>query len=185
MGYVFDVATLQSVAQRAIGLPHAEMVDTVVTGLARHYPRHVETRQDWVLSLAGGALGIMTVLHGSLSEYVAIFGTPIGTEGFSGRYWIDVYDVVLAGEMWTYTEDDFRERRVFRPGDLAHLRRRQAKGFRFPEACWLLEYGRGPVATALPFALGDAFLALDAKTIAKTLWIYGRLVVRELAHGKV
>ena len=45
-------------------------------GAARHrrarpaLPGHIETRPNWMMSLAGGVTGIMTVLHGSLSEYV-------------------------------------------------------------------------------------------------------------------
>src|SRR5437773_11761306 len=105
-----------------------------------------------MLSLAGGVMGIMTVLHGSLSEYVLIFGTPVGSEGFSGRYRIEIRDFMLAGEMWTYTESDFAERRVYRAGDAAYLARRAAKGARTFEAAWLLEYGRASGPTVLPFA---------------------------------
>lgn len=185
MGYLFDPDTLAVVARRAIGLTHEGMVQTIAQDLARIHPGHIETREDWILSLAGGAMGIMTILHGSLSEYVLVFGSPIGTQGFSGRYRIEIFDFVLAGEMWTYSEQDFRERRVFRPGDMAHLHRREAKGFRFPDATWVLEYGRGPIPSALPFGLGDAFLALDLRTVVKTIRLYGRLVVRELLQGKV
>lgn len=185
MSYLFDPTTLGTVARRAIGLPHAQMVRQVADDLARLYPGHIETREDWLLSLAGGAMGIMTVLHGSLSEYVLLFGSPIGTEGFSGRYRIEIFDFMLAGEMWTYTEEDFRQRQVYRPGDMAHLSRRQAKGFRLPDGAWMLEYGRGVIPSALPFGLGDAVLALDARTIVKTLRVYGRLVLHELRQGKV
>ena len=100
-----------------MGLPHDKMVRQVSDELARRYPGHIETRPNWMLSLAGGVMGIMTVLHGSLSEYVLIFGTPVGSEGFSGRYRIEIHDFMLAGEMWTYTESDFAERRVYRAGD--------------------------------------------------------------------
>src|SRR5438067_5707222 len=151
MGYIFDPKDLHAHAQRAVGLPHAEMVRSLTRDLAKAYPGHIAMRERWILSLAGGATGIMTVLHGSLSEYLLIFGSPVGTEGFSGRYWIDIYDFMLAGEMWTYTEEAFRERTISRPGDMARLRRHQAKGFRIAEESWMLEYGRGPIATALPF----------------------------------
>jgi flavin-dependent dehydrogenase len=50
---------------------------------------------------------------------------------------------------------------------------------------WMLEYGRGPVPTALPFALSGAVTSLDARSAVKTMWLYGRLVVKELAHGKI
>jgi C-8 sterol isomerase len=185
MGYTFDPEHLHLVARNRAGLPHEEMTVAIIADLAKAYPGHIETRQNWLLSIAGGAMGIMTILHGSLSEYVLIFGSPIGTEGFSGRYRLDIYDFMLAGEMWTYTEDKFRERVVTRPGEMAVLRRKQVKGFKLPEGGWMLEYGRGPVPTALPFALSGAVTSLDARTIAKTMWLYGRLVVKELVHGKI
>ena len=123
-------------------------------------------------------MGIMTVLHGSLSEYVLIFGSPIGTEGFSGRYRIDIYDVMLAGR-----DVDLYRRQL--PRTDRHKARRngasapkQVKGFKLPEGGWMLEYGRGPVPTALPFALSGAVTSLDVRTMVKTMWIYGRLVVQ-------
>jgi hypothetical protein len=185
MGYIFDPDHLHSVARNHAGLPHEEMTAAVIGDLAKAYPHHIETRQNWLLSICGGAMGIMTILHGSLSEYVLIFGSPIGTEGFSGRYRLDIYDFMLAGEMWTYTEDKFRDRIVTRPGEMAVLRRKQVKGFKLPEGGWMLEYGRGAVPTALPFALSGAVTSLDARTVAKTMWIYGRLVMKELSRGKI
>jgi C-8 sterol isomerase len=185
VSYLFRRDDLIAITEKAIGLSHANMVHLVADELDRLYPGHVETRERWVFSLAGGATGIMTVLHGSLSEYVIIFGTPVGTEGFSGRYRLDIDDFVLAGEMWTYDETDVGARRVYRAGEWATLPRGRAKGFRLKEDTWLLEHGRGPVVTALPTALGDAITCLDLRTIGKTFWEYGRLVVRELRQGKI
>ncbi len=182
---LFQPDVLHAVARSAVGLPHGPMVQHVTDELARLYPGHVETRPSWMLSLAGGVMGIMTVLHGSLSEYVLIFGTPVGSEGFSGRYRIEIHDFMLAGEMWTYTEADFAERRVYRAGDAAVLRRREVKGVRLAEGAWMLEYGRGAIPTALPFALSDAVIAFEFQTIARTIWTYGRLTMRELRRGKI
>lgn len=49
----------------------------------------------------------------------------------------------------------------------------------------MLEYGRGMVPSNLPFALSGALTSLEVRSIMKTLWIYGRLVVRELLRGKI
>ena len=186
MGYIFEPERLGEIAKRGVGLPHDEMARVIIDGLADAYPGHIETKQDWFFNLAGGAVGVMTVLHGSLTEYVILFGSPVGIHGFSGRYRIEIFDWMLFGEMWTFTEDKVSAKIVTRPGEMAHLRSDQVKGFRLPDAAWMLEYGRGPIPTALPFALSDAALScLDAKTVAKTLWIYGRLVTRELMRGKI
>jgi hypothetical protein len=186
MAYIFDPTLLHQTASRAVGLSHEEMVRAVSDDLARAHPEHIERREEWILSLAGGATGIMTVLHASLSEYLLIFGTPVGTEGFSGRYRIDIHDFVLSGEMWTYTENGrFPVRTIFRPGDAALLPRRQTKGFRLAEETWLLEYGRGPILTCLPMALTDAIVSLDGSTIWKTLRVSTRLMLKELRQGKI
>ena len=68
------------------------------------YPAHIDSspRRRWLFSLTSVATGVMTMLHASFSEYLIIFGTPVGTEGFSGRYRMDIHDFVLAGEIWTY-----------------------------------------------------------------------------------
>jgi C-8 sterol isomerase len=162
------------------------MCRVVIGEMARAYPGHIETRQRWVYSLAAGATGVMTVLHGSLSEYVIIFGTAIGTEGFSGRYAIEIFDVMLTGDMWTYTQDRVGEKVVTRPGEMAHLPADKVKGWRVPDTAWMLEYARGPVPTALPVALADAcFSALDPVTLTETLWVYGAQVVKNLMKGKI
>lgn len=161
------------------------MVRQIGEELERLYPGHIEARPRWFLNLSGGALGVMTLLHGSLSEYVFLYGSPIGTEGFSGRYPVEIFDFMVAGEMWTYSEDDVAERQVFRAGDVAHLPRGRAKGYRLPDAAWMLEYGRGVIPAMLPFGLSGAVASLEVRSIARTLASYGRLVVRELIQGKL
>ncbi|HEU5319171.1 MAG TPA: isomerase [Methylomirabilota bacterium] len=182
---LFRPDALHAVARSAVGLPHARMVRHIIDELARLYPGHIETHPSWMLSLAGGVTGIVTVLHGSLSELVLIFGTPVGSEGFSGRHLIEFHDFMLAGQMWTYTEHDFVEPRAYRPGDVAVLRRREVKGVRLGEGAWMLEYGRGVIPSGLLFGLGDALAAFEFPTIARTIWTYGRLTLRELRQGKI
>jgi hypothetical protein len=186
MGYLFDPERLRDIARKAIGLSHAEMVQVLCDELRRAYPGHISGDEGWIFSITAGATGVMKILHASLSEYVLIFGTPVGTEGFSGRYRMDIHDFQLAGEMWTYTEDRVGERVVTRAGDSTLLPRGRAKAFRLLEDGWMLEYGRGLVPMALPLALGDSvFSCMDATTIARTLWVYGKLTTRELLKGKI
>jgi len=182
MGYVFDPDTLHAIGKKAVGLEREEMVRVLVDELSRAYPGHVHADLDWIFNIAGGITGIMKILHGSLSEYLLLFGTPGGTDGFSGRYHLDIWDVVLSGEMRTYQEDSPLTCSVYGPGDLALLRRGRVKGVTFSRDNWMLEYGRGIIPTSLPFAL---ITSHDADIIARTVWMYGKLTVKELLKGKV
>src|SRR5437016_8457760 len=131
MGYLFEPKILQETARQVIGLPMDELVPALTGRLAERYPGHIRTEQRWLFNNAGGAMGAMTVLHASLSEYVIIFGSPIGTEGHTGRFFADDYFIILEGEQWAYTEGQL-EREVYRPGDMHHLPRGQAQGYRMP-----------------------------------------------------
>lgn len=186
MGHVFNLDKLHEIANKGVGLPCEEACRVVVEELVRAYPTHVDANQEWIFNIAAGATGIMKVLHGSLSEYLIIFGTPVGTEAFSGRYRLDIHDFVICGEMWTYTEDRWSQRVVTRPGEHAVLRTGQVKGFRLLEDTWMLEYGQGIIPASLPGALGDAiFSAMDGTIICRTLTSYGKLLIRELLQGKI
>jgi hypothetical protein len=186
MSYIFDPDTLFEISKKGVGLQPKEMVRTVSDELARAYPGHVEPRPDWMFNMAAGAVGVMTILHGSLSEYLIIFGSAIGTSGFSGRYLVEIHDFVMGGEMRTYTEDNVLEPIITRTGERAMLRRDQTKGFKISDETWLLEYGRGLIPTTLPLALCDGLIScMDVYTVAKTLTVYGKHVFRELRQGKL
>ena len=77
MGHLFDPDRLHEISKRGVGLPFEEMCRRVTDELATAYPGHIETEQKWVFNLAGGSTGIMNVLHGSLTEYLILFGTPV------------------------------------------------------------------------------------------------------------
>jgi C-8 sterol isomerase len=187
VGYVFDPQVLHEVAKRAVakGGTLRDKVASIRGELAATYPGHVRLEDEWVFNIAGGALGQMTILHASITEYVIVFGSPIGTEGYSGRFFADDYFVILDGEQWAYSEGD-EDRQVFRPGDLHHLPRGHARGYRMPDRCFALEYARGIIPTMLPFGLADSFTStLDPVPVVKTMRLYARAVVGELLRGKI
>ncbi len=72
--------------------------------LAEAYPGLIDGAPgNWVGSKAGGILGKVHFLYFSPREYVVIFGSPTGTQGFSGRYQrVEIHKFLLAGQIDSY-----------------------------------------------------------------------------------
>lgn len=187
MAHVFDPPALHEEVRGALSrrLPLGETLESLVDRLASRYPRHIRREPEWILNNAGGAMGMMRVLHASITEYLILFGSPIGTEGHSGRFAADDFFFIIEGEQWAYAEGAL-EREVYRAGDLHHLRRGQAKGYRMPDRCFALEYARGVIPAMLPFGFADAFSStMDLPSVARTVKVYARSVVGQLLLGKI
>ena len=185
MSYIFDPDVLGRIARDALDQPLDAMVEQIARDLGREYPGHIREDRDWVLNNAGGAMGMMTILHASITEYVIVFGTPIGTEGHTGRFWAEDYFYILEGEQWAYSETS-PVKEIYRPGDCHVLPQGVAQGYRMPDRCFALEYARGFIPAMLPFGLADTlFGTLDVRTLGRTLGKYAASSIRELTRGKV
>jgi C-8 sterol isomerase len=185
VGFLFDPEILQAVAKAALPLPLDARMERIRSDLAERYPGHIQPSLSWIFNIAGGALGQMAVLHASITEYVIIFGTSIGTEGYSGRFPADDYFIILEGEQWAFAEGEL-ERHVYRPGEMHEMRRGVARAYRMPDRCYALEYARGAIPLMLPFGLADSITStLDPIPVLRTMHVYGKAVVGELLRGKI
>jgi C-8 sterol isomerase len=185
MGYIFEPETLREIARGALGQPIDKVIEQVASELEQRYPGYILTDREWIFNNAGGAMGAMMLLHASITEYVMIFGTPVGTEGATGRFPADDYFIMLEGEHWSFAEGDL-QRHVVKPGDWAILRRGESKAYRLPHGGWALEYARGAIPLMLPFGLADTLSStLDLSQIGRTMRLYTKSVVGNLLRGKV
>ena len=116
----------------------------------------------------------MKLYYASIFEYIMIWGTPIGSEGHSGRHAVGFWDTVIDGEMWYYGEGQF-DKRVYRPGDRVYVGPNQARAMNFTTGVWAVEYARGPLPLSIPFGLADELVStLDFATAAQTLSVSTR-----------
>jgi hypothetical protein len=172
MRYLFDPDVVHACALAGLGKSKPAMFDAVADALDASYPGRVDRTQPWIFSIAGGAMIQMKIYYASLLEYLMIWGTPIGSEGHSGRHAVAFWDTVIDGETWYYAEGQF-EKRVYRPGDRIFVNRNQARGMNFTDGVWAVEYARGPLPLSLPFGLADELLStLDFATAGQTLGVY-------------
>lgn len=180
MTYLFDPEVLGEVVRLHLGAPIEQQFAGVSQTLQRIYGDHVSPGQRWMFSTAGGVMTSISPLHVSPSEYLLFCGTAIGSEGHSGRHRADLYELVMAGELWTYEAGSI-DRRVHRPGDTATLLRGSANGSKLRPGLWMLEYARGNIASLFPYALADtAFSTLDFSDLKNQLTVSTKLMCKEL-----
>jgi C-8 sterol isomerase len=173
------------IARECIGGSIESTFEMLHAALLQRYPQHVNPNPPWMFNNAGGAMGAMCLLHASITEYLIVFGSPIGTEGHTGRFYADDWFCILDGEQWAYGSGEL-ERQVWRAGDMNHMPRGTARGYRIPDHCWALEYARGIIPAMLPFGVADVLSStLDLRTLGATMGTAAKLVVRELLRGKI
>ena len=129
MTYKIDPDVLHRVAKQVAGLPleGGELITRAIELLADEYPDLIDPAPGrWVGSKAGGILGKVRFLYFSPREYVVIFGSPTGTQGFSGRYkHVDIHKFLIAGQIDSYDleSDDTAPLPPLLPGDTPAWRR--------------------------------------------------------------
>ncbi len=176
MDYVFDPQIVHECAMVGLGQPKPAMFEAIADAMAERYPGRLDFDQPWIFSNAGGAMIQMKLYYASVYEYIMIWGTPIGSEGHSGRHAVGFWDTVIDGEMWYYGEGQF-EKRAYKPGDRVYVGPNQARAMNFTTGVWALEYARGPLPLSVPFGLADGLVStLDFATVGQTLSIYAALV---------
>ena len=167
---------LATVAKEVVGLPLAggELISRATQLLAAEYPDLIDaTPGRWVGSKAGGILGKVRFLYFSPREYVVLFGSPTGTQGFSSRYkHVEIHKFLLAGQIDSYDlESDETMPMTLRPGEHTCLENGHARGLTIHPGSWHIEYGRGAVVTTLPFAMVDTlFVSLNSSPSADRRW---------------
>jgi sigma non-opioid intracellular receptor len=185
MKYKIDPATLADIAKQVAAQPRgsAELITQALELLGQAYPDLIDPVPGrWVGSKAGGVLGKVRFIYFSPREYIVIFGSPTGTQGFSGRYkHVDIHKFLLAGQIDSYDldSDETEPLPTLVPGEGTCLQRGHARGLTIHPGSWHIEYGRGAVATTLPFAMVDTLLvSLEFESVKRSTVEFGRLVGR-------
>jgi hypothetical protein len=181
-GHRIDPEVLAKVAREVVGLPleNGQLITRATELLAAEYPDLIDAApRRWVGSRAGGILGKVRFLYFSPREYIVIFGSPTGTQGFSGRYKrVQIHKFLLAGQIDSYDlESDDLVGMTLRPGEHTCLEKGHARGLTIHPGSWHIEYGRGAVATTLPFAMVDTLLvSLEFESVRRSTVEFTRLV---------
>ncbi|KAF7526685.1 hypothetical protein G7054_g10689 [Neopestalotiopsis clavispora] len=185
--YIFKTDHLHDLAKRGIaahGNDTRAIVDYITTELHGMHPSNVNLKHEWFFNHHGGAAGSMYIIHASITEYLIIYGSAVGTEGHSGRHTADDYFHILTGEEWAYKAGEFVPE-IYPAGSVHHLKRGEVKAYKIPEHCFALEYARGWIPPMMFFGFGDTFTStLDFATMWTTTVVTAREMLRNLLVGK-
>ncbi|KAI5808368.1 ERG2/sigma1 receptor-like protein [Pyronema omphalodes] len=188
-GYIFDPVKLQELSKISIESGNGnttQIMSNLVELLQEEYgSQHVNGLEmdKWFFNNAGGAMGSMLILHASISEYLILFGTPLGTEGHSGVHLAHDYFTILSGEQMRLAPGEI-EPTVFRPGDQNYLPRGEATQYVLNG--WALELAQGWIPSMLPFGFLDTFTStLDFYNLWKTVYLTGVNMIGQLLIGKI
>ncbi|KAK3378506.1 ERG2/sigma1 receptor-like protein [Podospora didyma] len=188
--YIFNLDHLQDVTQRGIAA-HANDTRAIVKYIVdeldskTRLKSHINLDEEWVFNNAGGAMGAMYIIHASITEYLIIFGTAVGTEGHTGRHTADDYFHILTGTQLAYVPGEY-EPEVYPAGSIHHLHRGTVKQYKMDSACFALEYARGWIPPMLFFGFADGLSStLDIPTLWRTTYVTGKLMIGNLLQGKI
>ena len=179
---VFDPDIVHKCAMECLGSPSRRCSIPSPSALAVHYPKVLDFSQPWIYSIAGGAMIQMKLYYASTTEYIMIWGTPIGSEGHSGRHFAGFWDTVIDGETWYYGEGQF-EKTVYKPGGRIYVGPGQARAMNFTNGVWAVEYARGFIPLSMPFGVAEEILVCwDFLTAAQTLSLYTDLILQSYGN---
>lgn len=180
--FTFNAREVKKIAETYSGQHPNTAMSKILTDLRRLYATHLvpSTETNWFT--LGGPLSMkMFLIHVSLTEYLAIVGSPIKTSGHAGFHWMNQSCSVLVGNVQRWKDGAQLSRENFRPGD--HIRFAMFEGsvVELAEDTWSLCYGRGVVPASAPYlALNFATHSVDPLTPARLLFTSGRSAVREV-----
>ncbi len=141
--------------------------------LEDQHPGKTLRAPSWIWNNVGGIWGRLQILYCSPTEYIALFGTQLPQQGFSGTYrFMDVWDVMLTGKMHSYSADPSVAFPVsYLPGDASLLRKTESRHYDMDRFSYMVDYGRGVIPASFYRGIIAPFLfsSHDSYSLRKQL----------------
>jgi len=159
-------------------------VQRLVADLRRTYGAHLiaDHEQQWLSVSPGGAQLRVKFVHGSLTEYLAVFAAPYTTTGRSGIHWVNSTCTVLNGAMSRYADTaNIVNKEVFNTGDNFRHGQFESAIYELTAETYVACYGRGFIPLSAVWLNAGSITSGDPISLARLAYVYGQSVFREIA----
>jgi len=180
--YTFSVREVKKIAGVYKNQDPSSALSKLSSDFRRMYSKHIISPSETNWFTFGGNLPVkIWLLHTSLTEYLAVMGSPIRASGHVGFHWMNQSCSVLVGNVQRWKDGSQLSSENFRPGD--HIRFAMFEGsvVELAENTWVLCYGRGVVPASVPYlALNFLSHSVDPVTPARMLYVSSCSTLREI-----
>jgi len=154
--------TQKHIGSQTFGQDHRTSFGAILKELRRNHggaksPIINDGRLEWIWTRFGGLVGSSMVLHSSLTEFVAFYGTAVETSGLTGRCFLNLTATIVQGSVKQWVEGQTTGKRYI-PGESVRLPPGQASALQIDSSSWMVVYGRGLPLTCLPVLVLDSLL---------------------------
>lgn len=180
--FTIAVKDIKTIGAKYAGQNPSTSLQQILHDFRRLYADHMIPTAETNWFTLGGALSVKVyLLHVSLTEYLAVVGSPIRTSGHTGFHWMNQSCTVLVGSVQR-SKDGFQlSRDKAGPGDHVRLAMFENSVVELAEDTWALCYGRGVVPASVPYlSLNFATSSVDPLTPARMLFTSSRALGREI-----
>jgi hypothetical protein len=156
--------------------------------LVQQYPKQILSDTKWVWNNVGGVYARIKILYCSMNEYIALFGSSLPQQGFSGEYSnMEVYDIMSAGEMKSFDSSSEKAYPItYLPGDISLLQRNETRYYNMSKYTYMIDYGRGKPWIIRSLWAGVFapyfFVNHDTNSMSTQLTDCGKSVINHLAQ---
>lgn len=134
--YTISPKEFKNIAAKAIGMPFSinfylnffpggplqSAVGSLSNDLRRSYGPAIAHDAPWTALTLGGHDLRALFLHASLTEYLAVIGTPLASNGRVGMHWSNSSCTVLTGTVTRFTDSiSFGKKETFKSGAFSRL----------------------------------------------------------------
>uniref|UniRef100_A0A1I7XSU9 Sigma non-opioid intracellular receptor 1 n=1 Tax=Heterorhabditis bacteriophora TaxID=37862 RepID=A0A1I7XSU9_HETBA len=181
--YTISPKEFRSIASKAQGTGSiAVTVSRLSSDLSRAYVQAISSDTPWVALCLGGMNLKALFLHASITEFIAVLGSPFPTSGRIGLHWSNSTCTVLTGSVSRLTDTaNLANKEVFNTGSNFRHGQFESHIYSFGDDTYIACYGRGVIPVSGLWAVTGAISQGEPLSVAHLAFAYGQATFNQIS----